>query len=357
MAQPAGPKIVRIGGDFSYSDIATRRMFGGSADAHVLQSLGACLEEVSARKADVAMVPVHNTENGDIRGAGGVPLADMARSMGLRVLATLELPVDHVLASFGRLEEIKIVYSKDVALGQCSRWIKDHGIKPASAVPGRPGSLDTATAAKYAAEKRLHFIGAICSEDAAEHYGVPIVQRNIANSPDNTTTFHAYVRADSSVPAPGPRGRGGAGPARGPPAGAAASASAAPHGQPRARDPRMVDSPQHLPAPPMAAQATAESPLGRAAIGTKRYIASIAADPRACPMFPYIDEDNGTGEALCYFHGYLAGLVAASGQRPTKAEMGELVQDALSGPGLRDIIRKVQADVRPFDGICPPSEL
>jgi len=73
MAQPVGPKIVRLVGDFTYSGIATRRLFGGSADVRATDSLGACLVEVAARKADVAVVPVHNTVNGDIRGPGGVP--------------------------------------------------------------------------------------------------------------------------------------------------------------------------------------------------------------------------------------------------------------------------------------------
>jgi len=205
MAQPAGPKIVRIGGDFSYSDIATRRMFGGSADAHVLQSLGACLEEVSARKADVAMVPVHNTENGDIRGAGGVPLADMARSMGLRVLATLKLPVDHVPASFGSVEDIATVYSKDEALAQCSRIIERHGWRQLSAVPGSRVALSTSSAARHVAGKRSPSIAAICSEPAARFHGVPIVSRGIADSPGNAATFHAHVRAGSEIPAPLPR--------------------------------------------------------------------------------------------------------------------------------------------------------
>jgi len=73
-------------------------------------------------------------------------------------------------------------------------------------------------------------------------------------------------------------------------------------------------------------------------------------------MFPYINEYNGAGEALCYFQGYLAGLVAAAGQRPTKARMDELVLDALSDPSMREIILNVQADMKPFDGICPPRE-
>jgi len=181
-------------------------MFGGSVDVRAMDSLDACLGDVSARRADIAVVPVHNTENGDIRGAGGVPLADMAGSMGLRALSTLELPVDHVLASFGRLEDIITVYSKDVALEQCSGIIERHGWAWLSVIPGNPVPLSTSAAARYVATKRVRFIAAICSEEAAAHHGVPVVQRNISNSPDNSTTFHAYVRADSGIPAPEPRG-------------------------------------------------------------------------------------------------------------------------------------------------------
>jgi len=106
----------------------------------------------------------------------------------------------------------------------------------------------------------------------------------------------------------------------------------------------------------MAAQATVESPLERAVSETKRYMASIAADPKACTMFPYVNEYNGTDEAMCYIHGYLAGLVAAAGQKPTKAEMDKIALDTLNDPSMRDIILKVQADVKPFDGFCPPRE-
>ncbi|MDD9843542.1 MAG: hypothetical protein OXU85_06620 [Thaumarchaeota archaeon] len=206
MTQRGGPRIARLVGDFNYSDIATRRMFGDSADVLPMDSLDACLGEVPARRADIAVVPVHNTVNGEIRGAGGVPLAEMAESMGLRVLATLELPVDHVLASFGNIGEIATVYSKDVALGQCSRIIEGHGWRQLSAVPGNIVPLSTASAARHVARKRARAIAAICSEEAAAHYCVPIVLRNIADSPDNATTFHAYVRADSTIPAPEPRG-------------------------------------------------------------------------------------------------------------------------------------------------------
>jgi len=119
---------------------------------------------------------------------------------------------------------------------------------------------------------------------------------------------------------------------------------------------RLVNNPRSSRAPPMATQAMADGPLERAVSETKRYMASIASDPEACPMFPVVNEYNGTGEALCYIQGYLAGLVAAAGQKPTKARMDELVLDTLNDPSMRDIILKVQADVKYLDTPYPPRE-
>jgi len=125
-----------------------------------------------------------------------------------------------------------------------------------------------------------------------------------------------------------------------------------------ARDPRLVNSPQSLPAPPMAAQAglKADSPLDRAVSETKRYAARIVGDPGACPMFPHVNEHNGAAETFCYVQGYLAGLVASSGQRPTKAEMDELVHETLNDPNVCDMAVKMQADVKFLDTRYPPRE-
>jgi len=206
MAGRGRPTIARFGDDYSYSDIATRRLFGDSANVVVLKDFDACLEAAAADRHTVAMVPVHNTANKKISCADGVPVMDRAESMGLRVLAALELPVDHVLASFGSLGEIETVYSKYEAIVQCTKFLDRHGLKRSASVPDSHDPLSTSGAARYVAIRRVPHIAAICSGDAAEHYGVPIVQRGIADSPDNATTFHAYVRADSTIPAPEPRG-------------------------------------------------------------------------------------------------------------------------------------------------------
>jgi len=106
----------------------------------------------------------------------------------------------------------------------------------------------------------------------------------------------------------------------------------------------------------MAAQATAEGPLERAASETKRYAARIVKEPQACPMFPVINAHNGAAEPLCYVQGYLAGLVAAAGQRPTKAEMDRLVHYTLHDPNVRDMAVNMQADAEFPDTPYPPRE-
>jgi len=204
MGQPEF-RVARFGDGHSYSDIATRRLFGDSASVVVLENFDRCLEAAAADGHTVAMVPVHNAANKKIACEDSAPVMDKAESMGLRVLATLRLPVDHVPASFGSVEDIATVYSKDEALAQCSRIIERHGWRQLSAVPGSRVALSTSSAARHVAGKRSPSIAAICSEPAARFHGVPIVSRGIADSPGNAATFHAHVRAGSEIPAPLPR--------------------------------------------------------------------------------------------------------------------------------------------------------
>jgi len=144
------------------------------------------------------------------------------------------------------------------------------------------------------------------------------------------------------------RDRGGGSPVRGRRKGGARRVRPAPV-------PRPTGSPAR--AEPMAEQATAKGPLELAAAETKRYAARIAKDPKACPMFPVINEGNGMLETLCYVQGYLAGLVAAAGQSPTKAEMDELVYDTINDPNVSEMATRMQADIVPVSLRCPPSEL
>ena len=105
------------------------------------------------------------------------------------------LNVDHVLASYGQIDEILLAYSKSEPIGQCSKFLECHKIRALTFIAGTL-ITDTASAAKYVSERHIPYIAAICSNEAAEHYGVPVVRRGIANQKVNQTEFHVYQRRD-----------------------------------------------------------------------------------------------------------------------------------------------------------------
>ena len=189
--------IARIGGELSYSGLATRELFGATARVLQLDTFDECLQKVRDTKADVAVVPIHNTINKLICGNDNVtPVIEIADSLGLKNIHKLVFKVDHILASYGKLEGIRVAYSKSEPLGQCSKFLKRHGITPTSSISRSLIITDTATAAKYVSRHQFPYTAAICNKEAAEHYGIPIVRGDIANVKDNKTEFHVYQRRD-----------------------------------------------------------------------------------------------------------------------------------------------------------------
>ena len=94
------------------------------------------------------------------------------------------------------LDEIERVYSKDQALAQCRHWLQRH-LSHAQLVD----APSTSRAVQMAKEEPG--AAAIASELAAEHYGVPVIERNIQDKADNTTRFFVLGKKPS-----GPVGSG-----------------------------------------------------------------------------------------------------------------------------------------------------
>ena len=195
----ARPVIARIGGELSYSGLATRALFGSSGNVMPFDTFDECLQNVHDTKADIAVVPVHNTVNKLIRGSDKVtPVTEIADRLGLQNVHTLMFVIDHVLASYGDLGEITIVYSKSEPLAQCSRFLRRHRMRSMSQLPGSSIITDTEAAIKHVRDYKIAYIAAICSREAADHYGVPIVRGDIADVKDNKTEFHVYARPNDT---------------------------------------------------------------------------------------------------------------------------------------------------------------
>jgi len=100
------------------------------------------------------------------------------------------LEISHALISNSPLDEIERVYSKDQALAQCRHWLQRH--LPHAQLVDAPS---TSRAVQFAKEEPG--TAAIAGELAAEHYGVPVVEKNIQDKADNTTRFFVIGKKPS----------------------------------------------------------------------------------------------------------------------------------------------------------------
>ena len=188
--------IARIGGPESYSDKATRELFGDTAKILRCDSIRACLESLSGGKAARAVVPVRNAIIGDII-MEGKTVKKMADELGLLRVMEHRQMVFLVLASYGRLEDIRIVYSIQPALDQCKKFFDRHKKISMAATIGGKNIKDTSTAAGHVKNSRVRYTAAICDADAAKIHRVPVVLSPVADKEENFTTFYVYEKRGS----------------------------------------------------------------------------------------------------------------------------------------------------------------
>lgn len=182
--------IARIGGPESYSDKAARKFFK-SAEILVCGTIRLCFTAVLDGKARGALVPVHNVIIGDVK-EDGKPVKDLAEEMGLSIVSKHKLRVCLVLASYGKLDEVKIVYSKQPALDQCSKFSKAHKNIHLTDTFNNKKISDTSAAVEIIEKLDVFYAAAICDADAAKRNKVPVIMDPVADKKDNFTTFVLY---------------------------------------------------------------------------------------------------------------------------------------------------------------------
>jgi prephenate dehydratase len=164
----------------SYSEEAATRMFGDSLELVECTDFAAAFSEADAEDTAV-LVPVRNSIVGEIAATNL-----LIRSTGLRRIDEIELRIQHVLAArIGTdIEKIRRVRSHPEALRQCSRFL---GARPY--ISTEPGP-DTATSIRDIAVGESNDRAAIGSRRAAEIYSARVLCEDVADAPDNRTTFY-----------------------------------------------------------------------------------------------------------------------------------------------------------------------
>lgn len=137
---------------------------------------------LQAGEADYAVIPLENSLAGSIH-----ENYDLFHEYSTAILGEIYLKVDHCLLSKGmEMSAINKVFSHQKALEQCTRFFNAH---PAME---RVIHFDTAGAAEEISKRDDPCEGAIASRQAAELYGLHILQENIQDVQENYTRF-AFV--------------------------------------------------------------------------------------------------------------------------------------------------------------------
>lgn len=172
-------RVAYLGPTGSFTHQVAMSRFGKVSEYISATNIESIFKLVENKSVKYGVIPIENNSNGIV----GESL-DFLSKYDVKIIAEASLAIHHSLASNEKLlSNIKKIYSKDVAFGQCREFLKNYSLQNVELIP-----LDsTAKAAKVAAGEKNS--AAICSKVAADSLGLPIMFENIQDSNENITRF------------------------------------------------------------------------------------------------------------------------------------------------------------------------
>jgi len=140
----------------------------------------AVFDAVNSGLCQYGVLPIENSSNGSVRA-----VYDLLQRKNFSVVRSTCLRIRHELMTKPgtKLSDIRVIYSHEQALGQCSRYLNTlSGVK---LIP----CANTAVAARMVAEAKEEGAAAIASVGCAELYGLEILKTDIQNNDNNYTRF------------------------------------------------------------------------------------------------------------------------------------------------------------------------
>ncbi|WP_292655397.1 chorismate mutase [Nitratifractor sp.] len=172
-------RVAFLGPEASFTHQAAEMKFGAMSAYLPIHTIKGVFREVAGGKAKFGVVPIENSFNGIVSDT-----ISCLSDYDLKIVAEVIVEIHHVLATKAEnIKEIKRLYSKDIAFGQCSRFLEDVGLDLVEQIPVE----STAKAAQLAAKDPES--AAICSEVASRIYHLPVLFRNIEDEGNNRTRF------------------------------------------------------------------------------------------------------------------------------------------------------------------------
>ena len=176
----ACPRVVYQGVPGAYSEMAAMTFFGREARLQGLDQFEDAFRAVRDGQADYAVLPIENSSTGAIR-----QVYELLTQYQQYIVGEDTVKVEHCLMApkGATLDTITHVYSHEQGLFQSDRFLAQHP-------EWKPMPFgDTAGSAQYVAQTGDITKAAICSERAAQLYGLEILYRGTNHNSSNTTRF------------------------------------------------------------------------------------------------------------------------------------------------------------------------
>jgi chorismate mutase/prephenate dehydratase len=171
--------IAYLGPEGSFTHQAAEARFGAMSAYLPIGSITGVFREVANKKAKFGVIPIENSSNGIVSDT-----ITCFNEYDLKIIAEVMVDIHHTLASTcDKVNEIKKIYSKDIAFDQCHKFLEDLGLDEVELIPVE----STAKAAKLAIKEPNS--AAICSHVGAKMYNLPILFENIEDKGNNRTRF------------------------------------------------------------------------------------------------------------------------------------------------------------------------
>ncbi len=173
-------KVVYQGVPGAYSYIAMTRFFGKEVNNFHVPTWRDAMEAVKNGEADYAVLPIENSTAGIV-----ADVYDLLQEYNNYIIAETYVKVEHALMGLPGTDISKIttVYSHPQGLMQCEGYLSKH--KDWQQI----SQSNTAGSAKKILEEKDPTHVAIASKEAAEVYGLEVLQEKINDYDNNTTRF------------------------------------------------------------------------------------------------------------------------------------------------------------------------
>ena len=181
-----GMKIAYCGTEGAYAHIAACKLFP-TAKKLGYSSFDDAYKTVVDGECDVCILPLENSIGGEVG-----QVSDLLFFGPLYINEVIELPISHDLLGVNgtTIADVKSVISHPQALSQCRAYIREHGFNEIE-------YSNTALSAEYVKERGDKSIAAIASAEAAEIFGLEVIDKNINMTRSNTTRFAVLSRSEN----------------------------------------------------------------------------------------------------------------------------------------------------------------